>query len=996
MKKFFKHLSLAAMLCLGITLAACNGTDVPTGGSSTNPQTPTVNPTKPTETVKPTIKPTETAKPDENTISYEINVSAENCKPLKDFYVEIYKGKELVTDGFTGRDGKFVFQAEPYEYEVRVGDRDGYILNITSDHTNLMGDPVNFVCTTEVIEKEPKPNFRYEAGDVMYDFTLTDADNKTINLKDLIENQNKKVVILNFWAMWCGQCLGEFPSINEAYKSTNEAGKPYSDDVALIAVNAPMPGQTEDTPEVIKRFKEENNIAFDMYPDYKIGQKPNVQPALTTYFGLNAIPVTVIIDRYYNIAEIELGSVPDVNKWKLTFDQYSSDSYKPTYKPQGGGEGGEQEMVKPDIEMPSSDEIAKVVNGTNWDDSKFTTTYYPEKDSADAQYAWPFIVANDGNSIHPSNKAIDNSFAMMHFNINLRKGEVFTFDYHSSTEKDADSLFVLVDNLIVTSISGISDKHKYENCFAFPALREDEYKITLIYNKDGSGSQGDDTVYLKNFRILKTEDINKETYIYREGASGELDEFTQRYEHYITPVFNPADGYYHVDKVDGPLLLADLISGTNYNPAESLYEMAVKNTEKFIIDGVNYADVIAEYAVYCSASTLGYTPITKTLQEALEKVAMALSNDTSFQEQWIELTVYYNAYATKGNVELGSPIKGLTVFDYFELDEELGTATVDIDRIIQSLNGYMFRFQPTKAGVYNFYAKSTSMGAVDTELEVFDEAGRLLWSNDTRLRDFMIAYDNGKYSPYFTSYQYYESGKTYFIRPRFTDIFGMGKIEFCWEYVGMSYEKIAAASSPNFTTPEDLDQMQGDIEDNIISIGVPVALESDGYYHVVGSNAKDTRVFFDAKYLSELFGKNYEFLINPGKGHSAFDLRYDDLDGLRINEQGQWLKKAYEILEDGSKIEIIENGKYKYTTEVITDKLTGEPIVLTDVTDLVKVYVNSHMINNPGQPDDGLVPVDAEFARFLQAVVGKYTFEGVENSWLKLCYYYDYVGPKAK
>jgi len=43
----------------------------------------------------------------------------------------------------------------------------------------------------------------------------------------------------------------------------------------------------------------------------------------------------------------------------------------------------------------------------------------------------------------------------------------------------------------------------------------------------------------------------------------------------------------------------------------------------------------------------------------------------------------------------------------------------------------------------------------------------------------------------------------------------------------------------------------------------------------------------------------------------------------------------------------------------------------------------------------GCVAVTAELAELLQMLMDKYSFYGVENSWTKLCYYYDYLGPKA-
>ena len=41
----------------------------------------------------------------------------------------------------------------------------------------------------------------------------------------------------------------------------------------------------------------------------------------------------------------------------------------------------------------------------------------------------------------------------------------------------------------------------------------------------------------------------------------------------------------------------------------------------------------------------------------------------------------------------------------------------------------------------------------------------------------------------------------------------------------------------------------------------------------------------------------------------------------------------------------------------------------------------------------GCVAVNEELAELLQMLMDKYTFKDVENSWVKLCYYYDILGP---
>lgn len=50
--------------------------------------------------------------------------------------------------------------------------------------------------------------------------------------------------------------------------------------------------------------------------------------------------------------------------------------------------------------------------------------------------------------------------------------------------------------------------------------------------------------------------------------------------------------------------------------------------------------------------------------------------------------------------------------------------------------------------------------------------------------------------------------------------------------------------------------------------------------------------------------------------------------------------------------------------------------------------------NNPER--QGCVAVDARLAELLQLIMDKYSFENVENSWTKLCYYYEYLGQSVE
>lgn len=57
-------------------------------------------------------------------------------------------------------------------------------------------------------------------GKVVPDFTATDLDGKPISL----EQYRGKVVLLDFWAVWCGPCIAEMPNVKRVYNSYKDQG----------------------------------------------------------------------------------------------------------------------------------------------------------------------------------------------------------------------------------------------------------------------------------------------------------------------------------------------------------------------------------------------------------------------------------------------------------------------------------------------------------------------------------------------------------------------------------------------------------------------------------------------------------------------------------------------------------------------------------------------------------------------------------------------------
>ena len=124
-----------------------------------------------------------------------------------------------------------------------------------------------------------------------------------------------------------------------------------------------------------------------------------------------------------------------------------------------------------------------------------------------------------------------------------------------------------------------------------------------------------------------------------------------------------------------------------------------------------------------------------------------------------------------------------------------------------------------------------------------------------------------------------------------------------------------------------------------------------------------------------------------------------ELDGVELEIEEDALKAiAHKAVERNTGARglrsIIENVMMDSMFNIPSDKTVRKCIITKDAVEgKAEPTVVFAKIDKSGTERDGCVPVDARLAELLQLLLDKYTFENVTNSWLKVCYYYDYLGP---
>ena len=118
------------------------------------------------------------------------------------------------------------------------------------------------------------------------DFHLQARDGTQISLADL----KGQVVMINFWATWCGPCRQEMPQLEALYQRYSSLG------FSLLGVNV------EDDPKGAEEWLADTPVSFPILFDS--------ENRVTELYDVVAMPSTVLIDRSGNMRYLHHGYKP--------------------------------------------------------------------------------------------------------------------------------------------------------------------------------------------------------------------------------------------------------------------------------------------------------------------------------------------------------------------------------------------------------------------------------------------------------------------------------------------------------------------------------------------------------------------------------------------------------------------------------------------------------------------------------------------------------------
>ena len=113
------------------------------------------------------------------------------------------------------------------------------------------------------------------------DIKFTAVDGRTVDLAKL----HGKVVLIDFWATWCGPCMGEVPHVVETYQKFHDKG------FEIIGISF------DQDKAALERVTKEKGMTWPQYFDGKVWKND-----FGVKYGIGGIPTMWLIDKEGRVA----------------------------------------------------------------------------------------------------------------------------------------------------------------------------------------------------------------------------------------------------------------------------------------------------------------------------------------------------------------------------------------------------------------------------------------------------------------------------------------------------------------------------------------------------------------------------------------------------------------------------------------------------------------------------------------------------------------------